>query len=187
MSYTYFSPRPSSGGNLFDLRPRRIAFASPSSARPPPCSCGGATWAGCLDNPLFVSATTGNLSSGACGEVKFPVVAADSRTVPTNRDPAACGVSLALRRRPSSAGAYLLFEFQSTFRSSFLHCDQGDEPRLLGRSPESKKPPFIGHPALRVSLRWQLRRPTNDEGDQTFSFHGHVRWKGLFVTILGHI
>ena len=49
------------------------------------------------------------------------------------------------------------------------------------------KPPLIGHPALRVSLRWQLRRPTNDEGDQTFSFHGHVRWKGLFVTILGHI
>ena len=77
--------------------------------------------------------------------------------------------------------------FQSTFRSSFLHCDQGDEPRLLGRSPESKKPPFIGHPALRVSLRWQLRRPTNDEEDQTFSFHGHLRWKDLFVTILGHI
>jgi len=60
LSYTYFSPRPSSGGNLFDLRPRRIAFGSPSSARPPPCSCGGATWAGYLDNPLFVSATTGN-------------------------------------------------------------------------------------------------------------------------------
>ena len=38
-----------------------------------------------------------------------------------------------------------------------------------------------------VSLRWQLRRPTNDEGDQTFSFHGHVRWKERFVTILGHI
>ena len=107
LSYTYFSPRPSSGGNLFDLRPRRIAFVSPSSARPPPCSCGGATWAGCLDNPLFVSATTGNLSSGACGEVKFPVVAADSCTLPTNRDPAACGVSPALRRRPSSARAYL--------------------------------------------------------------------------------
>ena len=89
LSYTYFSPRPSSGGNLVDLRPRRIAFGSPSSARPPPCSCGGATWAGCLDNPTFVSYITGNLSSGACGEVKFPVVAADSRTLPTNRDPAA--------------------------------------------------------------------------------------------------
>ena len=60
LSCTYFSPRPSSGGNLFDLRPRRIAFASPSSARPPPCSCGGATWAGCLDNSLFVSHITGN-------------------------------------------------------------------------------------------------------------------------------
>ena len=58
LSYTYFSPRPSSGGNLFDLRPRRIAFGSPSSARPPPCSCGGATWAGYLDNPLFVSYIT---------------------------------------------------------------------------------------------------------------------------------
>ena len=78
-------------------------------------------------------------------------------------------------------------EFQSNFRSPFLLCDQRDEPRLLGRSAESKKPPFIGHPALRVPLRWQLRRPTNDEGDQIFSFHGHVRWKGLFVTILGHI
>ena len=87
LSYTYFSPRPSSGGNLFDLRPRRIAFGSPSSARPPPCSCGGATWAGYLDNPLFVAAITGNLSSGACGEVKFPVMAAGSRTLPTNRDP----------------------------------------------------------------------------------------------------
>ena len=107
LSYTYFSPRPSSGGNLFDLRPRRIAFGSPSSARPPPCSCGGATWAGYLDNPLFVSYITGNLSSGACGELKFPVIAADSCTLPTNRDPAACGVSLALRRRPSSARAYL--------------------------------------------------------------------------------
>ena len=107
LSCTYFSPRPSSGGNLFDLRPRRIAFVSPSSARPPPCSCGGATWAGYLDNPLFVSATTGHLSSGACGEVKCPVASADSRTVPRNRDPAAYGVSLALRRRPSSARAYL--------------------------------------------------------------------------------
>ena len=107
LSYTYFSPRPSSGGNLFDLRPRRIAFASPSSARPPPCSCGGATWAGCLDNPTFVAAITGHLSSGACGEVTCPVIAADSCTLPTNRDPAACGVSLALRRRPSSARAYL--------------------------------------------------------------------------------
>ena len=74
LSYTYFSPRPSSGGNLFDLRPRRIAFASPSSARPPPCSCGGATWAGYLDNPTFVAAITGHLSSGACGEVKCPVM-----------------------------------------------------------------------------------------------------------------
>ena len=107
LSYTYFSPRPSSGGNLFDLRPRRIAFASPSSARPPPCSCGGATWAGYLDNPTFVAAITGNLSSGACGEVKFPVIAADSCTLPTNRDPAACGVSPALRRRLSSTSAYL--------------------------------------------------------------------------------
>ena len=102
-----FSPRPSSGGNLFDPRPRRIAFVSPSSARPPPCSCGGATWAGYLDNPTFVAAITGNLSSGACGEVKFPVIAADSCTLPTNRDPAACGVSLALRRRLSSTSAYL--------------------------------------------------------------------------------
>ena len=120
LSYTYFSPRPSSGGNLFDLRPRRIAFGSPSSARPPPCSCGGATWAGYLDNPTFVAAITRNLSSGACGEVKFPVIAADSCILPTNRDPAACGVSLALRRRPSSARAYLCFEFLSNFRSSFL-------------------------------------------------------------------
>ena len=63
LSYTYFSPRPSRGGNLFDLRPRRIAFGSPSSARPPPCSCGGATWAGCLDNPLFVAGITGNVTS----------------------------------------------------------------------------------------------------------------------------
>ena len=68
LSYTYFSPRPSSGGNLFDLRPRRIAFASPSSARPPPCSCGGATWAGCLDNPTFVAAATGHLSSDGGAE-----------------------------------------------------------------------------------------------------------------------
>ena len=107
LSYTYFSPRSSSGGNLFDPRPRRIAFASPSSARPPPCSCCGATWAGYLENPPFVAAITGNLSSGACGKVKFPVIAADSCTLPTNRDPAACGVSPALRRRPSSARAYL--------------------------------------------------------------------------------
>ena len=154
MSCTYFSPRPSSGGNLFDLRPRRIAFGSPSSARPPPCSCGGATWAGYLDNPTFVAAITGNLSSGACGEVKFPVIAADSCTLPTNRDPAACGVSPALRRRPSSARAYLCFEFQSNFRSYFLHCDQGDELRLLGRSPESNKLPVMGHPTLWVFLRW---------------------------------
>ena len=67
LSYTYFSPRPSSGGNLFDLRPRRIAFGSPSSARPPPCSCGGAPWAGYLATPTFVAAITGHLSSGACG------------------------------------------------------------------------------------------------------------------------
>ena len=107
LSYTYFSPRPSSGGNLFDPRPRRIAFTSPSSARPPPCSCGGATWACYLENPLFVAATTGHLSLGACGEVKCPVVAADSCTLPTNRDPAACGVSPALRRRLSSTSAYL--------------------------------------------------------------------------------
>ena len=107
LSYTYFSPRPSSGGNLFDLRPRRIAFASPSSARPPPCSFGGATWAGYLENPTFVADATGNLSSGARGEVKFPVASADSCTLPTNRDPAACGVSPAPRRRLSSTRAFL--------------------------------------------------------------------------------
>ena len=32
LSCTYFSPRPSSGGNLFDLRPRRIAFGVPAVA-----------------------------------------------------------------------------------------------------------------------------------------------------------
>ena len=110
LSYTYFSPRPSSGGNLFDLRPRRIAFGSPSSARPPPCSCGGATRVRpgpAISRRYVLSDITGNLTSGACRENKFPVISADSCTLPTNRDPAACGVSPALRRRPSSARAYL--------------------------------------------------------------------------------
>ena len=154
LSYTYFSPRPSSGGNLFDPRPRRIAFVSPSSARPPPCSCGGATWAGYLDNPTFVADATGHLSSGACGEVKFPVIAADSCTLPTNRDPL-----LVVFRRLSGGdqAAHARTcdsKFQSNFRSSFLYCDQGDEPRLLGRSPESNKLPVMGHPTLWVFLRW---------------------------------
>ena len=51
-----------------------------------------------LREPLaFVAYITVNFSSGVCGEVKFPVMSADARTLPTNRDPAACGVSPALR------------------------------------------------------------------------------------------
>ena len=71
--------------------------------------------------------------------------------------------------------------------------DQEVEPiarqiEQLARAPKYAPRGYrIGDYGNRVSLRWQLRRPTNDEGDQISSFHGHVRWNERFVTILGHI